>query len=238
MSGADGSHGLSGPAEIDPRHGRVAPDVARELPGLELYWAALPGRDGGSPRVLAARLRQLADGFRGASVITMRTKRVPAAYRSSFRQLGLDPDVTRPPAEQAALSRLFHGTFRSQGRVADALLLALLETGVPVWALDGDRARGAELGIRIARPGERLGGTPATPDAAEVPDPISVSPGALVVADHRRPHAVLFGDPAPDSAVGAETRTLLLYAIGVAGVPAIHIEEAFWVAAEALATAD
>lgn len=210
--------------EIDPRPGRIAPEVEDELPGLGLYWARVPARNGSSPPDLVQRLRQLANGFRGAAVIAMRTKPVPAAYRNFFRQIGLDPDVTRPPGEQAALSRLFHGTFRSEGRVADALLVALLETGVPLWALDARRANADHLCIRTAEAGERLGAAPERP----------VDPGALVVADDEMVHAILFGQRAARSAIGPDTTELILYGISVAGVPAIHLEEAFWLAGEAL----
>jgi DNA/RNA-binding domain of Phe-tRNA-synthetase-like protein len=212
-------------SDIPPRVGAVAPEIADELPGLALHWLAVAARDGKSPAALVGRLQEQANRFRGPSVIAMRTKPVPAAYRRFFRQIGLDPDITRPPGEQAALSRLFHGTFRPEGHVADALLVALLETGVPVWALDARSACGEELTIRTTAPGERLGGRA---------DARPISPETLVVADRRQVHAVLFGAPAPDSAVSVNTRELVLYAVSVPGVPAIHVEEAFWLAVEAL----
>lgn len=212
-------------SEISPQAGAIAPQVAEEFPGLGLHWVSLPARDGRSPAPLVERLQELANRFRGASVIAMRTKPIPAAYRSFFRQIGLDPDVTRPPGEQAALTRLFDGTFKPSGHVADALLVALLETGVPIWALDAAKARAHQLGVRSARLGERLGGAP---------DGDPVGAGTLVVADEERLHAVLFGRPARDSAVSAGTSELLLYAVSVEGVPSIHVEEAFWVATEAL----
>jgi DNA/RNA-binding domain of Phe-tRNA-synthetase-like protein len=214
---------MSLPAELPLRRGAIAAEVRDEFPGLALHWAALPGRDGRSPAHLVMRLQQLADGFRGAAVIAMRTKPVPAAYRNFYRQIGLDPDVTRPPGEQAALLRLFDGTFRPEGRLADALLVALLETGVPLWALDARRVNPEGLLIRAARPQERLG-TGGPP----------VGAGTLVVADDRRAHAVLFGAPASDSAVRSQTRELVLFSVSVDGVPLIHVEEAFWLAAEAL----
>jgi DNA/RNA-binding domain of Phe-tRNA-synthetase-like protein len=170
-------------------------------------------------------LQELANRYRGPSVIAMRTKPIPAAYRSFFRQIGLDPDVTRPPGEQAALTRLFDGTFKTRGHLGDALLVALVETGVPIWALDAARAQPHRLGIRPARLGERLGASPHG-------DPVSA--GTLVVGEEDRIHAVLFGIPARDSAVSTGTAELLLYAISVDGVPSIHVEEAFWVVSEAL----
>lgn len=210
---------------ISPQPGVVSPEVGEEFPGLRLHWISVPACGRKSPGPLVERLQELANRYRGSSVIAMRTKPVPAAYRSFFRQIGLDPDVTRTPGEQAALTRLFDGTFKPRGHLADVLLVALLETGVPIWALDATRATAHGLGIRIAQAGERLG---------DEPDGDPVGAGTLVVADQRRIHAVLFGAPARDSAVSADTRELLLYAISVDGVPQIHVEEAFWVATEAL----
>ncbi|HET9721273.1 MAG TPA: hypothetical protein VFP55_14425 [Solirubrobacteraceae bacterium] len=214
---------MSLPAEVPLRRGAVAAEVRDEFPGLALHWTALAASDGPSPAHLVRRLEQLADGFRGAAVIAMRTKPVPAAYRNFFRQIGLDPDVTRPPGERAALLRLFDGTFRSEGRLADALLVALLETGVPLWALDGRRVSPESLSIRTARPRERLG-TGGPP----------VSAGTLVVADDQAVKAVLFATPAPDAGVRSQTRELVLFSVSVDGVPLMHVEEAFWLAAEAL----
>lgn len=209
--------------EPELHQGVIAPEVGEELPGLGLHWARLAGRDGRSSPELVSRLAQLSNGFRGPAVIAMRTKPVPAAYRNFFRQIGLDPDVSRPPGEQAALERLFQGAFRAEGRVADALLVALLETGVPIWALDARRVHARALGIRTARAEERLG---------EAGPPIGR--GTLVVTDQERVHAVLFGPRADDSGVSRETRELVLYSVSVAGVPLIAVEEAFWLAAQAL----
>ncbi len=78
----------------------------------------------------------------------MRTRPIPRAYRVFYRQIGLDPDVERVPAERAAVQRLLDGGFRSVGLVADACLIALLETAVPVWALDADAVAAPGLGIR------------------------------------------------------------------------------------------
>ena len=61
-------------------------------------------------------------------------------------------------------------------------------------------------------------------------------PGRLVVADASSVHALLFGDVVAEHDVGARTSRAALFTLGVEGVPAIHVEEALWVAAEALAT--
>jgi DNA/RNA-binding domain of Phe-tRNA-synthetase-like protein len=142
-----------------------------------------------------------------------------------FRQIGLDPDVTRVPSEAAAVARLRHGRLVSQDALADALLIALVETGVPVWALDADLVDAGGLGIRVSTDGEVLGsGDVAVPLAS----------GRLVVADARCVHAVLFGEIAPGHRPGPSTTRVALFAVGVDGVPPIHMEEAVWLAAETL----
>ena len=103
----------------------------------------------------------------------MRTEAVPAAYRVFFRHAGMDPDDRRPPSEAAAMRRLMEGGFVSRSWLEDALLLAVLETGVPVWALDAERVDGP-LGIRVAGASERLGEGELAPD---------LRPGRMVVAD-------------------------------------------------------
>jgi DNA/RNA-binding domain of Phe-tRNA-synthetase-like protein len=157
----------------------------------------------------------------------MRTWPIPHAYRAFFRQIGLDPDVDRIPSEQAAVSRLLYGGFRSRGALEDALLVGLIETGVPVWALDADLVDPGGLGIRTTLAGDVLGrgehahGVPA---------------GRLVVADAQCIHAMLFGQVATGHGAGSRTRRIALFSVGVEGVPAIHVEEALWVCAEALRT--
>ena len=101
------------------------------------------------------RLRALADRYTGGKVIHMRQDPVPWAYRVFSRQVGIDPDTQRTPAEAIALERLRHGGLRAANIVDDALTIAIAETGVPVFALDADKVDG-ELGLRLAREGERL----------------------------------------------------------------------------------
>jgi DNA/RNA-binding domain of Phe-tRNA-synthetase-like protein len=153
----------------------------------------------------------------------MRTHPIPHAYRAFFRQIGLDPDSTRIPSEEAAVARLLHGGFRSTDLLTDAMLIALVETGVPVWALNSDRVEAGGLGIRTTSEGERFG---------SVSQPLPA--GRLVVADSRQVHALLFGPIAPGHDADARTRRVALFAVGVEGVPAIHVEEALWTAADAL----
>jgi DNA/RNA-binding domain of Phe-tRNA-synthetase-like protein len=205
--------------------GWVARELADELPGLWLAAVEAPVAGARSPRGLRERLRTMSDRFTGARAVLLRGEPVPAAYRAFFRQVGLDPDVDRPPGEAAILERLLRGGFVSAGRLADALLVAVVETGVPVFALDAERVDGP-LGLRTAFGGERVGQGEL---ASEAPA------GRIVVADAARAVAVLFAAPPPSHTAGSRTRRARLFAVGVAGVPAIHVEEALWTAADALA---
>lgn len=213
--------------EISPVSGIVEPRVREEFPGLRLDWTALDARPRSSSRDVERRLRALSDRYRGAGVVAMRTQPIPHAYRAFFRQVGLDPDSARIPSEEAAVWRLLQGRLPSRGALHDALLIALVETGVPVWALDARTVAPNSLGIRTSVPGDRLG---AGADAGSLPA------GRLVVADEHSVHATLFGDPAPGHAPGPQTRRVVLFAVGVDGVPAIHLEEALWMSADALRT--
>jgi DNA/RNA-binding domain of Phe-tRNA-synthetase-like protein len=214
--------------EPNPVSGAVEPRLREEFPGLRLEWTALDARRRPSPRELERRLRALSDRYRGAGVVAMRTRPIPHAYRAFFRQVGVDPDAARIPSEEAAVWRLLHGRFRSRDVVADALLIALVETGVPVWALDAGAVHTDSLGIRTSVAGDRLG---SRADAAPVP------PGRLIVADERCVHATLFGELVPGHTPGPATRRVVLFAVAVDGVPAIHVEEALWTSAEIIARA-
>jgi DNA/RNA-binding domain of Phe-tRNA-synthetase-like protein len=200
--------------------GFVEPGVRAEFPGLRLIWVTVQARLRDSPREVKQRLQTLSNRYRGANVVAMRTKPIPHAYRACFRQIGLDPDVSRIPSERVAVDRLFHGEFRSENLLRDALLIALIETGVPVWALDSDVVDG-ELGIRTTTSDDGPAGYPA--------------PGRLAVADARHVHALLFGDVVPEHDVSSRSTRMVLFAVGVDGVPAIAVEEALWVCVELLA---
>jgi hypothetical protein len=203
----------------EPRVGTVAPALADELPGLRLRWVTAPARTGPSLPGVRIRLRALSDRQRGIDAVAQRTRPVPRAYRAFFRQIGLDPDLERTPAERATLARLMDGGLRARERIADACLIAVVETGVGVWALDADTVAPAGPGIRLARADE-----PA--------------PGSLVIADDRAVLAPLLGDPLAGAAPGPRTRSVVLYAIGVPGVPEIHLHEALWQAHDAIGPDD
>ena len=204
--------------------GWIDPELAAEFPELRLWSLTLDARSGRSPASLRERLREMSDRFRGPQAVVMRQRPVPWAYRVFFRHIGLDPDEHRTPVEALALERLKAGGFRSRSLLDDALTVAVMETGVPVWALDADRAEGA-LGIRPAVRGERFG---EGEYASDIPR------GRLLVADDAGPVGVLFGALAPGRGVGPETRRMTLFSVQVAGVPDIHVEEGLWTVADIL----
>jgi DNA/RNA-binding domain of Phe-tRNA-synthetase-like protein len=209
----------------EPERGWVDASLADELPELALWTVvagARPARR--TPPEVRRRLGLLASRFRGGEAVELRRRPVPHAYRVFFRQIGLDPDEHRTPVEEAAMRRLMHGGFESQGTLDDALLLTVVETGVPLWALD-DATLDGPLGIRAARAGEQR------PRADGYAD--DLPPGRLVVADAAGPVAVLFGEPDAKHCVTRHTDSIRLFALQVAGVPDIHVEEAFWTALDA-----
>lgn len=208
----------------EPETGWIAPDVAEEFPELRLWSLRVAATPGAATDGLKQRLRLLSDRFGGARAIALRTDPIPHAYRVFYRHIGLDPDADRVPIEAVVMERLMHGGFRSTNLVDDALLLAVVETGVPMWAFDDECVDGP-LGIRLTGPRESLG-------RSEEPPPLRE--GRLVVADAESPLAELFGDPAPGHRVTDSTSSMRLFTVQPAGVPAIHVEEALWLCAEAL----
>jgi DNA/RNA-binding domain of Phe-tRNA-synthetase-like protein len=216
--------------ELELAPGWCAPEIEQELPGLRLLSTRLRvGRrealNGASPADVERRLHELSNRFRGATAVAARREPVPSAYRVFFRQIGLDPEVVRTPLEAALFQRMFKGGFLARGLLADVLLIGLLDTGVPVWALDASELQG-ELGIRTSAEGERLG---REAGASELPG------GRLVIADASTPLAVLFGELARAHQPRPRSEQLALFAVQVAGVPQLYAEEALWTCASALA---
>jgi DNA/RNA-binding domain of Phe-tRNA-synthetase-like protein len=177
--------------------------VREEFPDLRLRTAVIERGSGRTPQEVRHRLRILSDRFRGAQAIALRRSPVPSAYRVFFRHVGLDPDTTRTPVEEAAVQRLVKGAFQATNLLDDALLIALVETGIPLWAVDADRSR-EPLGIGTA------------------PD------GRLAVCDADGPIATLFGPVDPAHGVTRDTARMLIYTIQVPGVPGIFVDEAMW----------
>ena len=208
-----------------PQDGWVADELRAELPGLGVVSLTVPAPPGGrTPQGVREHLDALSTRFRGADALALRQRPIPHAYRVCFRHVGLDPDTTRVPIEAAAIERLMQGGFVSRGLIADACTIALVETGVPLWALDADAVDGP-LGLRLATADERLGGDADAP---------ATSAGQIVVADAQAPIAPLFGEPAASHLPASGTTRLLLFAVGVAGVPRMHVEEALWQCASVL----
>jgi DNA/RNA-binding domain of Phe-tRNA-synthetase-like protein len=204
--------------------GYVDATLRAEFPDLGLVYTEVPVRPRRSPPEVRERLRIASDRFTGAKAVTLRQQPIPWAYRVFFRHVGIDPDERRTPIEAIALERMRAGGFQSRNLVDDALLLATLETGVPVLAFDAAAVDG-ELGLRVSPGGESLGELP-------------LSSGQVVVADGVRALAVLFGETAEGCGVQPSSQRMLLVGVRVKGVPEVSIEEALWVAAETVSDAD
>lgn len=200
--------------------GMVEPELAGEFPALAIHWIPIEAGSGRSPQAVRERLREMSNRVSGAKAVQMRQEAVPWAYRVFFRQVGIDPDEHRTPAEEIILDRLKHGGFKSRNLLDDAITIATFETGVPLIAFDADRVR-PPLHLRLAQPGELIGavGRP-------------LSSGQIVIADQERAVAVLFADLDPDAGVTPRTQRMTMVAVQVAGVPDIAIEEALWTVEE------
>jgi DNA/RNA-binding domain of Phe-tRNA-synthetase-like protein len=213
----------------EPVEGTVAPALTAELPGLRLRWTVAAEAAGGrTPRGLRHQLEHVSQRFRGAQAVALRTRPVPRAYRAFFRQIGLDPDVDQTPVEAVAVQRLVRGELHSGDRLSDALMLAILETGVPLVAFAEAQLAG-DVTLRAAAAGETL---PTGDYAHDVPA------GRLVLADGAGPVAVLFGRLSDRHAAGRERAPVRLVAVQVPGVPDVFVEEALWLAHDALTGLD
>jgi DNA/RNA-binding domain of Phe-tRNA-synthetase-like protein len=202
-----------------PIQGWVAPQLSAEFPGLGIAWVEVDGKPDKSPEPVRRRLRVLADRVYGAEAIRQRERAVPWSYRVFFRQIGLDPDRTRTPIEERIFDRIRDGGFVSRGLIADALTIAIVETGVALRAFDADCCEGC-LCIREAASGE--------------PHPAGhgeLAPGTLVIADESTPLGLLFGETAEGVRVTRESRRIAIVAIQVGSVSQMSIDEALWMAA-------
>ena len=205
-----------------PEQGWVAPHLAAEFPGLGIAWVEVDCAPGQEPRAGPPPPPRPLRPLLRAHAIHMRERPIPWAYRVFFRQIGLDPDRTRTPVEQLALDRLHDGAFKSRGLPADALTIAIVETGVALRAFDADEVEG-RLCIRDSAPGESLPGRPG-----ELPQ------GTLAIADERAPVGLMFGATAEGCGVDDATRRVAIVAVQVNGVPQIAVDEALWMAAATL----
>jgi len=92
-------------------------------------------------------------------------------------------------------------------------------------SLRADRVDPGGLGIRRTVDQEPFGS-----------DTYRLPAGRLVVADSQCVHALLFGAIAPGHGVSRKTSRMTLFALGVEGVPDIHLEEALWICSDVLGT--
>ena len=213
---------LPEPQEAAPEPGWIDPELEQEFPGLKIVATTVEAGGGRSPEPLRERLRDLSDRVSGQEAILLRQRPIPWAYRVFFRQIGLDPDTTRTPAEELMLARIQGGRLRSSDRIADAIAVAVAESGVAVLAFDADRLRG-RLGLRLSNEGERFAGRTSP-----------LPPGTIVIADEERALAILFRAAAEGVEAGKGTKRTTLAAIGVKGVPDVALEEALWLGSSAL----
>jgi len=213
------------PGAGESQSGAVSPELAEEFPGLAVRSLMVERGSGRSPKAVKERLRLLSDRFSGPQAITLRQKPIPWAYRVFFRHIGLDPDRTLTPVEQVSLDRMRHGSFKSQNLLDDALTIAIAESAVAMRAFDADKVEGA-LALRSSQPGEALAGRPG-----DLPS------GTLVLADERKPLALLFGATGDGMGVHPRTKRTLLVAVQVKGVSDIVAEEALWLAASVMRAA-
>jgi AcrR family transcriptional regulator/DNA/RNA-binding domain of Phe-tRNA-synthetase-like protein len=198
--------------------GAVAGDLRADFPELALWHVELAAKPRSSPEAVTRRLAAGGARLTGTDAIGTRSESTPGAYRVFARRVGVDPESTEQPVDAAALKRA--AAEASGALPADAQLVAVAETGVPVLAFDADRLDG-ELWLRRAQPGERVG-----------PGGAAVAPGTPVLADRTRVVAVPFGPADPTAAVGAKTRRMTFAALQVKGVPDVGVEEALWTVVE------
>ncbi|CAB4935457.1 unannotated protein [freshwater metagenome] len=224
-----------------PTPGWIAHDVEEELPGLELLSWTTEGTEWRrrSPRWARDWLGRLSTRVDGPTVLNAHREDAPAAHRELLRRIGRDPNEDRAPQEAAYHDRIKHGGFPHRGTPKDILLLVLLETGVPIWALDADRITG-DLGIRRSLLGELEAGEPAPrrrgpagrllgrPDPAEEaaarpprrPEPVVVD-GTGVVAEIGR-------EPRDPFVARRRTTRTTFFCARVPGLPDLRVEEAIW----------
>lgn len=196
--------------------------LREEFPGLALRYTLVERGSGRSTRGLKERLGILSDRFAGPQAINLRQRPIPWAYRVFYRHIGLDPDEQQTPVEAIALERMKKGGFASQNLLDDALTIAIMESGVALLAFDADKVE-VPLGIRPSMADEGLEGRPG-----------ALPPGTLVLADATRPVGLLFGAIGAGRGVTKKTGRMVLAGIQVKGVPDIAVEEALWLAVEAL----
>ena len=206
--------GLSAPP---PEQGWIAPDVAEEHPGLELLtWSSTTTWTSRSRPWAREWLARLSTRIDGPAVLNAFRDDAPAAHRVFWGRIGRDATKDRAPQEAAFYDRIAHGGFPVRDPLQDLLLVVLLETGVPIWALDGDRVSG-DLGIRRSLTGELVGPGDAPPTR---PEPVVVDREGVVAEIGREPRE-------PFRATHRSARTTFFCA-RVPGLPDLRVHEAVW----------
>ncbi|MFL5781046.1 MAG: TetR family transcriptional regulator [Thermoleophilaceae bacterium] len=206
---------------LELRRAAVARELREEFPEIGLWTAEVPFTAGPAPDAVRRRLTGSGPGVTAAAAIGAREESTPWAYRVFARRVGADPADARNPVEAAALHRGSGESPEPAGLPADALMIAVAETGVPVVAFDADALDG-ELWLRPARAGERVEGGPEIPA------------GRAVLADSSRVLAMPFGEGSAAAQVGPSTRRVALAALQVKGVPEVGVEQALWTVVEIL----
>lgn len=209
---------------LELRRTAVARDLRDEFPEIGLWTAEVTGGARESPPQVRRRLEGTAHRLTAAAAIGSRGESTPWAYRVFARRLGIDPDESQREVEVAALHQR-HREPPLGGLPDDALLIAVVETGVPLVAFDADELDG-ELWLRRARTGEALGGGGTIPE------------GRPVIADGSGALAAPFGAGTTAAPVTAATTRISLAALQVKGVPDVSVEEALWIVVEILRVTD
>ena len=159
-------------------------------------------------------------------------REVAAVFRRELRELELEFPEGGPPAEELArveiespedcpryiarvildvpwgespvwlAARLLKAGMRPLSPVVDATNYVMLELGHPLHAFDYDRLPGGRIGVRRARPGERI----RTLDGVDR----TLSPEVLLITDGARPIAVAGVMGGEETEVSEGTRRVLL----------------------------
>ena len=216
--------------ELDLRAapGFVDEELSAELPGLRLDWMTMPRGPAIEPTALVSTarvpLQPLPRRQRGGNAHVADPACLPHVLSPDRARPGRGPDSLRAGRGVATAARRLSLTGRARGCAAGR----------------ADRDGGAGVGARC-RP--RRSGRAGDPHHGRRR---RCSAAASRLTACRRagwwsptPSAstrLLFGQVAPGHGAGSRTQRIALFSVGVEGVPAIHVEEALWVCAEALRT--
>jgi len=176
--------------------GAVSPEVESEFPGIGVRFCFVAGGPSKTPAGLSQELDLAADRITGAQAVRVAAEPVAALYRALRAQLGMDPSVGEGTAEDVIRRRLLEGGFRPSGIPADAITLATLETGIPLWAFGVSKA--------LSGPRISLWSDPST--------------GVVELRSDDLRMATLFGEPHPEFEVTRKSEQMCLVALVAPGV--------------------